>query len=79
MKRISFVLDDRLDALLENERRRRDVSVAAVIREALAAYLTGGEQRCPLPFIGLGRSGQHDTARRIDEILDQEWNAARGR
>jgi hypothetical protein len=79
MKRITFVVPDELNALIEGERRRRDVPVAKVIREALTTYLAGGEQARRLPFIGLGRSGFHDTARRIDAILDEEWGADRGR
>jgi hypothetical protein len=79
MKRITFVVPDDLNSLLENERRRRDLPVASVIREALATYLTSSEQSPGLPFIGIGRSGQHDTARRIDDILAEEWDAAGGR
>jgi hypothetical protein len=79
MKRITFVVPDDLDSLLENERRRRDVSTSTVIREALATYLAGGEAAQRLPFVSLGRSGYHDTARRIDDILAEEWDADRGR
>jgi hypothetical protein len=79
MKRITFVVSDDLDSLLENERRRRDVSTSAVIREALATYLAGGAAAQRLPFVGLGRSGHHDTARRIDDILAKEWDANRDR
>jgi Arc/MetJ-type ribon-helix-helix transcriptional regulator len=79
MKRITFVVPDDLAVLLEDERRRRDVSVAEVIREALTAHLAGGAEPRRLPFIGLGRSGFHDTARNIDRVLDEEWDAGRGR
>ena len=76
MKRITFVATDELNSLIEAERRRLDVPAAAVIREALTAYLAGGQQAKHLPFIGLGHSGHHDTAARIDEILAEEWDGA---
>jgi Ribbon-helix-helix protein, copG family len=76
MKRITFAVPDDLNSLLENERRRRDVPTASVIREALATYLAGGEPAQRLPFIGLGRSGHHDTASRIDDLLAEGWDAA---
>jgi hypothetical protein len=79
MKRITFVVPEDLNALLEDERRRRDVPTAAVIREALASYFTTGAQDRTLPFIGIGHSGFHDTARNLDAILAEEWNADRGR
>jgi Arc/MetJ-type ribon-helix-helix transcriptional regulator len=77
MKRISFVIPEELDYVLESERKRRDVSASAVIREALVAYLAGSEPRSQHSIIGLGRSGHNDTSHRIDEILDEEWGAAR--
>jgi hypothetical protein len=76
MKRITVSLPDELNRLLEKERERRNVLVAVIIREALSTYLAGGEQPRLLPFIGLGRSGHHDTARSIDEILDEECGAS---
>ena len=79
MKRITVVVPDELTVLLDQERRRRDVSTAAIVREALEAYLVGGAQPKRLPFIGLGRSGFHDTARNVDAILEQEWGRDRGR
>jgi hypothetical protein len=79
MRRITFLVPENLNALLDDERRRRDVPAAAVIREALATYFAGSDQSKRLPFIGLGRSGFHDTARRIDDILAREWGADRDR
>ncbi len=38
-----------------------------------------GVARRPLPFAALGRSGHHDTAERIEEILAREWTADRNR
>jgi hypothetical protein len=79
MKRITFVVPDELNALLEVERRRRDVPAASVIREALVSYLTESADVRRLPFIGLGHSGLHDTARNVDAILEAEWDADRDR
>lgn len=76
MKRITIVLPDELHVLLEQERRRRDVSAAAVVREALEAYLRNGNQPRRLPFAALGRSGYHDIGRRAKEILREEWGCA---
>ncbi len=76
MKRTTVVLPDDLSALLERERRRRDVSAAAIIREALAAYLGANDRPKRLSFIALGRSGFTDTSERIDDILAQEWGRA---
>lgn len=65
---------------LAREARRRGTSVSAVAREAVAEKLglNSGEGR-ELPFVGLGRSGKRDTARRADEILAEEWRVDRSR
>jgi hypothetical protein len=77
MKRTTILLPEDLAALLELERRRRDVSAAEVIREALAAYLQGSEEQpARLPFIGIGRSGQRHVARQAERILAREWGGA---
>ncbi len=76
MKRLTIVVPDELNTLVEQERRRRDVSAAHVVRDALQAYLVHSEQQKRLPFIGLGRSGHHDTARSVDSILAREWGDA---
>jgi predicted transcriptional regulator len=75
MKRTTITLPDDLAAALERETRRRHTSASAVAREALSRYLglsENGEPRT-LPFANLGRSGHHDTAERIEELLEQEW------
>ena len=75
MKRTTIVLPDHLAALLERERRRRGVSTAVIVREALDAYLAPPTQ--PLPFVALGQSGHRNTARDVEEILAQEWTFER--
>jgi hypothetical protein len=80
MKRTTVVLPDDLAALLDLERRRRDVSTAVIVREALTAYLRrDGTPAKPLPFAALGRSGTRDTAQEAEAILAREWGHDRGR
>jgi Arc/MetJ-type ribon-helix-helix transcriptional regulator len=74
MKRTTISLPDDLAVAVEREARRRRVSVSEVARRALAEHLglDDGARR-KLPFVALGRSGHHDTAERIEEILAREW------
>jgi hypothetical protein len=64
---------------LQQERRRRDVSVATVIREALEAYLGTPGQPQDVPFAAVGRSGRGDLAQKVEEILDHDWGELRDR
>ncbi len=76
MKRTTVVLSDELATLLELERRKRDVSAAEVIRQALAAYLgVDGQRPKPLSFIGIAEGSGEDIASRMEEILAEEWPA----
>jgi Arc/MetJ-type ribon-helix-helix transcriptional regulator len=77
MKRATISLPDDLAQDVAREAQRRRVSLSEVARDALREHLdrpAGG-----LPFVGIGRSGQHDTAQRAEEILGREWGDARGR
>ena len=77
MRRTTVLLEDDLAEQLEYERRRRNQSAAAIVREALTQYLAGGKSTPKrLAFIGLGRSGYRDTGRRVEEILAREWGGA---
>ncbi len=80
MKRTSISLPEEIANALDREARRRGTSVSAIAREALAdrLHLRVGEVR-DLPFVGLGRSGARDTARRAEEVLAEEWDADRRR
>lgn len=74
MKRITVSLPTQLANLLDIERRQRDTSASAIVREAVEAYLhvpRGKAKR--LPFIGIGDSGIEDTSERMEEILRKEW------
>jgi predicted transcriptional regulator len=82
MKRTTISLPDELAAAVDRAARRRRVPVSALARDALAAYLgfdQDGEKR-ELPFASVGASGERDTARRLEDLLAQEWGEdARGR
>ncbi len=78
MKRTTISLPDELAQDVEREARRRRVSLSEVARDALSEHLNRSAAS-GLPFIGIGRSGKHDTARRAEEILAREWGDARGR
>jgi plasmid stability protein len=72
MKRTTVKLPDEIDAKLRHEAARRGTTIAEIVREALEAHLSSGKRRRFLSAKA-GRSGYHDTARRIEEILRQEW------
>ncbi len=73
MRRTTIILEDDLADQLDYERRRRNRSTAAIVREALIEYLSGGKSSAkPLPFVGLGGSGKRDTARKAESILARE-------
>jgi len=78
MKRATISLPDDLAQDMAREAQRRRVSLSAVARDALREHLNGPSDR-GLSFIGVGRSGRRDTARRAEEILAREWGDARGR
>ncbi|MGH2585386.1 MAG: CopG family transcriptional regulator [Dehalococcoidia bacterium] len=79
MKRITIVVPDELNALLQQERRRRDVSVAEVVREAIEAYLRSNGHAKQYSIIGIGRSKYRDTARNFEAVLAEEWDRDRDR
>ena len=78
MRRATISLPEDLAHDIEREAQRRRVSVSAVARDALREHLDR-RAAAGLPFIGIGRSGTRDTARRAEEILAREWDDARGR
>lgn len=73
MRRTTVLLGDDLADQLDYERRRRNRSTAAIVREALTEYLRGGRSSAKrLPFAGLGASGKRHTARNAEAILRRE-------
>jgi hypothetical protein len=75
MKRTTVSLPDELARALAAEARRRNTSASEITRDALARHLglAEGEPR-ELSFAALGRSGHHDTAREMEELLAREWD-----
>lgn len=75
MKRITVTLPDELAALVDRERRRRDVSAASVIRDAVEAHVrphaSNGGNRRVLRIAALGRGGGN-VARNLEELLEAE-------
>jgi Ribbon-helix-helix protein, copG family len=78
MRRTTILLDDDLADQLDYERRRRNQSTTAIVREALTEYFAGGKAKPKkLGFIGLGRSRGGAAARDIDKIVTREWTYQR--
>ena len=75
-KRTTVKLPDDLDTRLRHEAARPETTVAEVTREAIESYL-GGARRRHLLAAKAGRSGRHDTARRIEEIICREARRSR--
>ena len=74
------MLPDELAALLDYERRRRDVAASAIVREALEQYLmpakANGRDDPRFAFFGVGRSGQRGRpgiAESMEELIAREW------
>jgi hypothetical protein len=74
MKRTTIMLPDDLAQLVDRERRRRDVSAAAVIREAVEAYFAPPAEPKRYSFIGIANSGGGGefSAATIEEWLARE-------
>jgi hypothetical protein len=68
MKRTTIYLEPDLELLLKSEMRRRQKPMAAVIRDALRAYLQRGAGTPP-PGAGAFRSGRRDTADKAERVL----------
>jgi predicted DNA-binding protein len=76
MRRTTVKLSADLDAKLRHEAARRGSAIADVIREAIEAHV-GEVARRGLIAAKAGRSGRHDTARRIEDIIRQEARRSR--
>lgn len=77
MKRTSLFLDPKIVAQLQRQARRRGVSFATVVREALALYAAEPATGVPaVPSIaGRFASGHSDTSTRVDELLWRDPHA----
>jgi hypothetical protein len=69
MKRTTIFLDPKVERELKRMATRRGVTFAAVVREAMAAYLvTPAAGKVP-SIAGRFSSGRTDTSERADELL----------
>jgi hypothetical protein len=72
MKRTTIFVEDDVFDTLRAMARRQGVSLAALTREALAAYVTRRQRaRKPLTFVAIGRSGRRDVSERFEELLKE--------
>ena len=70
MKRTTIFLDPDLEQKAKKFAYKNGVSLASVIREALAAYVVAPRGKKRIPSIaGAFRSGHSDTAERAEELL----------
>jgi len=70
MKRTSLFLDDKIMADVKRLAAKRGVSVATLVREALASYVAEPRKKASLPSIaGRFSSGKKNTASRVDDFL----------
>jgi predicted transcriptional regulator len=69
MKRTTVMLPDEMDARLRREARRRGVSVAEVVREAVEQAVPSQEAGQRLSFFAIGAGGPADASERVDEYV----------
>lgn len=74
--RTTITLSDELARDVKREAERRRTSISKIACEALREHIDS-TAATPPSFIGVGKSGQRDTARRAEEILAREWSDAR--
>lgn len=75
MKRTSMFFDETLLAAIERLAKRRGTSVAAVVREAAAAYVSAAPPGRLPSITGKYATGEADVAERMDELLWREPHA----
>jgi predicted transcriptional regulator len=73
MKRTTVKLPDDVDARLRHEAERRDTTISCIVREAVEAHL-GMQAGRHFMSAGAGHGDETDVARRIEEILGEEWD-----
>jgi predicted transcriptional regulator len=73
MQRTTISLSDELASALDSAARRRNASRSEIAREAIAEHLGLGERPRELPFAAVGSGGERDGARRMKQILANEW------
>lgn len=63
------MLPDDVDARVRLEARRRGVSVAQVVREAVERAVSVPEATRPLGFFAVGEGGPADASERVDDYV----------
>ena len=69
MKRTTVMLPDDVEARVRLEARRRGVSVAQVVREAVERAVSAPEPARPLAFFAVGEGGPADASERVDDYV----------
>lgn len=69
MKRTTVMLADDVEARLRYEARRRGVSLAQIVREAVEREFPAPEPGRPLAFFAVGEGGPADASERVDEFV----------
>ncbi len=69
MKRTTVMLPDDVAARLRHEARRRGLSVAEVVREAVDRHVPPVRPGEPLSFFAIGEGGPPDASERVDDIV----------
>jgi hypothetical protein len=71
MKRTTVMLPDDVEARLRREARRRGVSIAQIVREAVERGFPAPESGRPLAFFAVGEGGPADASERVDEYVQR--------
>ena len=69
MKRTTVMLPDELELRVRLEARRRGVSIAQVVREALERESSVPQHGQPLSFFAIGEGGPSDVSERVAEYM----------
>jgi hypothetical protein len=69
MKRTTVMLPDEVLARLRHESRRRGVSVAEIVREAVDIHVPEPGPGGRLSFFGVGEGGPGDASERVDDYV----------
>jgi len=77
MKRTTVTLPDGLDARIRQEARRRGVSIADVVREAIDRYLPAPSSAARLGFLAIGEADLDDASERVGELVGQSIRSRR--
>jgi hypothetical protein len=79
MKRTTVMLPDDLLRRLRHEARRRGVSVARVVREAVEREFPSSSEGQPLSFFAVGEGGPSDASERVEEYVGRAMQRRRKR